>query len=162
MMRVEEKVLFTGEATFRSIKIPPNAGFPATAVVHQHNLHYVQPDGTDVAAAALVPVHTVDADAVLIGVNVVCMDAPVGDPGEETFTVDVLKANVSGGPATLLDAVVTYPLDAVDYQVEPGVIGATPELLAGDTVLVTVALIGSGGVQGQGLIVTVILREDSE
>ena len=133
---------------------------PATVekLQHQHQLSYSQADGTDVAAA-IVPVYVVrGTTATILSIDVVCLDAPSG--GDKTFTVDLKKSNVgSPSPATVLSAAVTYPNATPDCTVRPGTISSA-SLVDGDTLVIAVAVSGSTGTQGQGLVVTVTLKED--
>ena len=96
----------------------------------------------------------------VVAVDVVCVDAPSG--GDKAFTVDVLKANEgTPTPATILSGTVSYSSTQSDCDVEPGTISSA-SLADGDTLLVQVALSGSTSTQGQGLVVTITLREDAE
>ena len=136
------------------------AGIEATKLEHQHAIHYWQADGTAIAAA-IVPIHTVrGATADIMGIDVCCVDAPSG--GDLAFSVDLLVADVvAPTPATVLSAPVAYSATQTDCEVESGTI-ASATLADGDTLLVQVAVTGSTGTQGQGLIVTVTVREDAD
>ena len=139
------------------------AGLSASKLQHQHVLTYKQDDGSDIVAA-IAPIYIVRGlTATIIEVEVVCVDAPEG--GDKHFTVDLQKANEgTPTPATVLSAVLdsdTYgagAAEAADCEVGTAVI-ASPTLAAEDTLLVVVAVAGSTGNQGQGLIVTVNLRD---
>jgi hypothetical protein len=136
------------------------AGIVATKLQHQHTLNYRQNDGSDVVAA-IVPLMIVRGVAAeVVDIEVVCIDAPSG--GDKTFTVDLGVSNAaSPAPATILTTPRTYPNATADATVLVGSI-ATAALAAGDTLVLTVAVSGSTGTQGQGLVVTVTVREDAE
>jgi len=139
----------------------PAAGIAATKLQRRISAPYSQADGSDIAAA-IVPVHVVrGATATVVGVDVACVDAPSG--GDKAFSVDVQKADEgTPTPATVLTGTIAYSATQSDCEVESGTISASPAaLVTGDTVLVVVAVSGSTGTQGQGLIVTVTIDEDA-
>ena len=140
--------------------VAASAGLEATKLQHQHVIGYSQADGSDVVDA-IVPVYTCrGVTATIIEVEVSCLDAPSG--GDKKFTVDLKKANAgSPTPATVLSAVVDYSATRNDCEVVAGII-VSAALVVGDTIVVVVAVSGSTGTQGQGLIVTVTVREDAE
>lgn len=171
MSKLEGDFTFTDTVTFaRPPGLPPgtisnaavasNAAIAATKLVHQHAIHYQQADGSAIVAA-IVPIHTVRGiTAEIIDVEVVCVDSPSG--GDLKFTVDLLKADAgTPTPASVLSAVIDYVNATPDCTVLAGTI-TDEDLVDGDTLLVQVAVSGSTGTQGQGLIVTVTLREDAE
>jgi hypothetical protein len=144
--------------------IAASAGVAASKLEHQHVLTYKQDDGTDIAAA-IVPIYTVrGATAEIIEFEVACLDAPSG--GDKKFTVDLQKCDDgTPTPATVLSAVLdssTYgSAPSTDCEVGTGVISSA-DLVVGDILVVVVAISGSTGTQGQGLIVTATIREDAE
>lgn len=149
------------DATVDDDAVKPAAGIQATKLQHQHAIKYHQADGSDVAAA-IVPIHVVrGVSATIVAVEVVCLDAP--DGGDKTFTVDLQKCNEgSPSPASVLSAAISYSVGSThDAEVHDGTI-SSPTLADGDTLVVEVAVSGSTGTQGQGLVVTVTLREDAE
>ena len=78
------------------------------------------------------------------------------------FTVDLKKCNQgSPTPATILSSAITYSSSQADCEVVAGTI-SSGTLADGDTLVVEVAVSGSTGTQGQGLVVTVTVREDAE
>ncbi len=175
--KFDEKILALGGLTvLESFSLPlgvltnamiaSSAGVDADKLEHQHVLTYKQDDGTDIAAA-IVPIYTVrGATATIIECEVVCIDAP--DGGDKHFTVDLKKCNEgSPSPATVLDTILdsdTYGTgvsEAADCEVGTAVISSAT-LAAEDTLVVVIAIAGSTGNQGQGLVVTVTLREDAE
>jgi len=160
-------VIFSGTAslpagTITNAMVNAAAAIAATKVVHQFPVSYKVPDGTTVAATSGdgVPIHIVNASggATLVAVEVSCTDAPSG--GDLTFTVDIQKADAAAAAATVMTSVITYPNATADYTVRPGTI-TTSAFDDGDTVLVQVAVSGSTGTQGEGLIVTCWFQEAS-
>lgn len=168
--KMEGNILFRGIIQFLHIVLPAGcvkadhvetaAGIEASKLEHQHAIEYSQADGSDVVAA-IVPVHIVrGSTAEIIDIEVACVDAPSG--GDKAFTVDLKKANEgTPAPASVLTGVISYSSTQSDCEVEAGVI-SSEDLADGDTLLVVVAVSGSTGVQGQGLIVTVNVREDAD
>ena len=136
------------------------AAIVATTMQHQHAINYHQADGSAVVAA-IVPVHVVRGVAgTIVAIQISCVDAPSG--GNLAFSVDLKKANVgSPAPATVLNAVIDYSATQTDAEVEVGTID-TAAVAAGDTLFAVVAVSGATGTQGQGLAVTVTLREDAD
>ncbi|MDK1103988.1 MAG: hypothetical protein QGD93_10300 [Actinomycetota bacterium] len=137
-----------------------SAAISATKMQHQHSMHYGQVDGGAVAVA-ISPIYTCrGATATIVAVQVVCVDAP--DGGDLAFSVDLKKYDEdTPAPATVLSAPISYSSTQSDGEVEAGTV-SSPSLVAGDSLLVVVAVSGSSGTQGQGLGVTVTIREDAE
>jgi hypothetical protein len=133
------------------------AAIDASKMTHRYAVAYSQADGSDVAAA-IVPVHIVrGTTATIEDIEVVCVDAPSG--GDKTFTVDVQYGNASSALASVLSSAITYPNGTADLTVRSGTL-TTTSLSAADTLVVVVAVSGSTGSQGQGLIVNIALTED--
>ena len=145
--------------------VKADAAVAATKIEQQHAISYYQPDGTDVVAA-IMPVHIVyGATGTLIGFEAACVDAPTG--GTATFTVDLQKANEGApAPATVLDGgtPITFVNDDTDdCEVLAGTLDSSKLILSvGDILFVVVVVSAGTGAQGQGLIVTLTLRETPE
>ena len=141
--------------------IPPeDLELPAINAQQQKTIKYHQADGSDIVAA-IVPVHIVRGlTGTIEAVDVACVDAPSG--GDKEFSVDVLIANAgSPSPASILSAVIEYSASQSDCEVEAGTISSAA-VSVGDVILVQVAVSGSTGTQGQGLVVTITIREDAD
>ncbi len=147
-------------ASIGNAAIKSDAAIDASKLEHQHSLTYRQDDGSDIVAA-IVPIHTVrGVSGVIIDVEVTCIDAP--DGGDKAFSVDLKKCSqASPSPASVLSAVVDFTASEADCEVVTGTV-TTTALLDGDTLVVVVAVSGSSGNQGQGLLVTATIREDAE
>ena len=170
MSRIDGDVHFTGTLSATTVNLPDAtvtaadvlgaAGIEATKLQHQHCITYWQDDGTDVAAA-IAPVYTCrGVTATVVAIEVVCVDAPSG--GDKAFTVDLHVADEgTPTPATILSGTIAYSSTQSDCEVEPGTV-SSGSLVVGDSLLVIVAVSGSTGTQGQGLVVTVTIREDAE
>jgi len=173
MHRIEEDVLVTKTLTviggftppdgsITKAKIPAGAGVEASKLEHQHALHYVQADGADVADA-VAPIHVARAAGTILALEVACLDAPSGagaDP--KHFHVDLKKSTVGApAPATVLTAAVDYVNGTPDATVLAGAV-ASAALADGDILVVDVDAVGADGVQGQGLVVTVTVRENAD
>ncbi len=135
--------------------IEQDAGIEATKVIHQHAIHYDQAAGSDVVAQTRL-VHTFRAAATIVAVDVVTSTAPNG--GDKALTVDVKLGNESTAFATILTGVITVDDSHANREVVAGVVNTTVAA-AGDTLEIVVAVTGSTGSQGQGLCVTVWIRE---
>ena len=135
--------------------IEQDAGIQATKVIHQHALHLDQAAGSDVVAQTRL-VHTFRGDATLVAVSVVTAVAPTG--GDKELTVDVQLGNESTGFATILTAPITVDATHANREVVAGVLDITAAA-PGDTLEIIIAVAGSTGSQGQGVCVTVWVRE---
>ena len=135
--------------------INPNAAIDATKVIHQHAIHYDQALGADVVAQTRL-VHTFRGDADIVAVDVVLATAPTG--GDKALTVDVKLGNESTAFATILTGTIAANSTHANREVIPGTL-TTTTAAAGDTLEIVVAVSGSTGSQGQGLCVTVWIRE---
>lgn len=161
------------DLTFKTLRLAANAAAPITnawiaaaaaiatsKLVNRVLAEYRVPDGTTVAVTSDdgVPIYTCNktGGAVLKSVTVVCPDAPSG--GDLDFDVDIQKADVGAGAATVLSATINYSATQSDYEQEAGTI-ANATIDDGDTLLVVVTVSGSTGTQGEGLIVQVEIEE---
>lgn len=164
---------FVEDLTFETLRLAPgasgtldnsmvsaSAAIAASKLINRVQVEYRVADGTNVAATSGdgVPVYTCTKTngATLKAVTVVCPDAPSG--GDLAFTVDVHKADVSAAAATVLSGTISYSSTQSDYEQESGTI-STATIDDGDTLLVVVAVSGSTGTQGQGLIVQIEIEE---
>jgi len=169
-IKIGGDLLVLGTATFANVNLPDDcvgddqieeaADLDASKLEHQFPITYSQADGSDIVAA-IVPIYTCrGTTAEVIDVEVVCIDAPEG--GDKKFTVDIKKCDQSTPtPATILTAVVDYSSTQADCEVEVATI-SDADLTDGDTLVVVVAVSGSTGNQGQGLIVNVWIREKAD
>lgn len=151
-----------GTASITDANVVAGTGIAASKLEHRVHAKYVVADGTTVAATSGdgVPIYvcTKTGGATIKSVSVICPDAPSG--GDLTFTVDVKYANDTPTAATtILTGVVTYPNATSDYTVKTGTLAVTA-LASGDMLLAVVAVSGSTGTQGQGLLVQVEIDEE--
>jgi len=170
---VKDGEAFIQDLAFETVRLAPGASGSITnamvsssaaiAVSKQVNrvlAEYRVADGTNVAATSGdgVPIYTCTQTngATLKSVTVVCPDAPSG--GDLAFSVDVQKADESAAAATVLSGTISYSSTQSDYEQESGTI-STATIDDGDTLLVQVAVSGSTGTQGQGLIVQLEIEE---
>ena len=117
-------------------------------------------DGADLAATTGdgFLIHTVHGTtATVLGIEAVCADCPEG--GDKTFTVDLKKAGSGVAATTMLSAPIAFGTATTDYVALPGTLSLTA-LTNEQSLLVVVAVSGTTGNQGQGLVVTVRLTED--
>ena len=145
--------------SFGNDDIEDATGIDSDKLEHRHGLNYKQDDGSDVVAA-IVPIYLVKgATATIKSIQVASVDAPEG--GDKAFTVDLKKANEgTPTPASVLSSVITIDSTVSDCEVKAGTISSA-SLVAGDTLLAVIAVSGSTGNQGQGVIVTVTIDEDA-
>lgn len=167
--RMDGDVYVTGNLSSKTMSIPSGtvdnddvaagAAIATSKMLHRIVIPYWQADGADIAAA-IVPVYTCRvATAEIIAIEVAVVDAPSG--GNEGFTVDLHIADEGAPtPASVLDAVVTYDDDQTDCEVLAGTISSA-DLVAGDSLLIVVAILGATGAKGQGLIVTLTIDESA-
>ncbi len=146
--------------TVQDANVPDGAGIKATKLEQQYELKYGQDDGSDIVAATS-SIHVVrGVSGLVVEVEVVSQTAPTG--GDKQFTVDVLTASQAApSPSSVLQAVITVDSAIADYEVVQGIVDAGT-LADGDTIIVVVTPSGSTGSQGQGLVVTVTIREAAE
>ncbi len=169
--RHEDHVFMLDGATIvGSFSVPPgvildthiaaSAGLSASKLQHQHALHYAQADGSDVVSV-IVPVYLCrGVTATIIDIEVSCIDSPSG--GDKKFTVDLKIADEgTPAPATVLSAVIDYANGTGDCEVLVGTISSVG-LVAGDMLILEITVSGSTGAQGQGVVVSVNVREDAE
>ena len=142
-----------------AIMIKDSGGDPIDAekVEQEIEWQYSQADGGSVTAVTM-PIGIFNGDSgQIVAFEVSCLSAPYG--GNLQMTVDLRKCNESSPtPATVLSSAVTYSSSQLDCEVEEGVI-SSPTLADGDQLVVVVAVSGSTGTQGQGLIVTTTIRK---
>lgn len=141
--------------TVTDAAVSASAGIAATKLEHQHALTYSQAGGADVVSAT-VPIHIFRGAADIVAVEVVPIVAPTG--GDKEFTVDVQLGNAGSAFASILSAAVEVDASSVARTIQSGSLSTTTAA-DGDTLQVVVTASGSTGSQGQGMIVTVWVRE---
>lgn len=170
MSLIEGDLRVSGQLTAGTLK--PSAGsvtnasvdaaadIAATKLEHRHQFTYRQKTGTAIVSATedVYTVHGVTGE--VVAVDVVATTAPTG--GDKAFTVDVQKGNQSTAFATVLTGVVTVDNSKADRQVVAGSLVGSPSTADGDTLRVVVAASGATGTQGQGLVVTITVREKAD
>lgn len=167
--RIEGAVTITGRLSPAYLSIPnetienaaikSDAAIAATKLQQQYLLSYQQAPGTNVVAATHL-LHIAKGAGELIGLAVRPITAPTG--GDLAYTVDIQKAaDASGTWTSLLDAPleVSVAESSANNTIYAGDLVATPTYSAEDTLRIVIALSGSTGSQGQGLIVTATVRE---
>ena len=139
------------------INVASNAAIGATKLEHQYPLHHVQATGTAVVSRSE-NLHVVrGTTGLLIGVEAMVDTAPTG--ADRTISINVLKGSQSTGFATLLTTPLVINNTHVARQVLAASLAAVLTLADGDTIRVEVTVAGAAGAQGQGLNVTVFVRE---
>lgn len=170
-----DSILVRGEATFigatqflGSIGTLPAASVNDAAIATAANLDadklenrisktVVQAPGTDVVNGTTY-IFVARAAGVIKSLRVRPLTAPTG--GDKAFTVDLKRAaNASGSFTSLLSSVVTVNSSSVDQTVQNGTLTGSPNILAGDLLQIVIAVSGSTGSQGQGVVVEVEIDE---
>jgi len=128
-----------------------------TKVQQRKVAQHIQVGGTDITAKTEL-VHIAYGAGTVLGVNVATITAPTG--GDKAFTVDVKKSTGGGAVATILTGVVTINSTKTSLTTYAGTLSGTPTFIAGDLLEIVVAVSGSTGSQGQGLIVTIDLYDE--
>lgn len=157
---ISSDLSITGALNAGTVNLPDNTvdddAVNDTTISSQFVVRYSQADGSDVASATEA-VHCVYGDTVtVVGVEVQPQTAPTG--GDKQFTVDVQKSAAAAAYATILSAVVTVDNTSVDRTVQAGTLSTTTAS-DGDSFRVVITASGSTGSQGQGVVVTLILKE---
>jgi hypothetical protein len=172
--KIEEAGVFTGQVRFVAAvlqdgavtddMIAAGAGIDPTKLDHQHAIRYYQADGSAVVSA-IVPIYTAHAAGAIADVQVQCLDAPAtgANPTEQyQFTVDVQIANMdTPAPESVLTDAVLIDDAVSDCEVIEAPV-ATAAYAAGDCLILVIVASGSDGTQGQGLIVTITVREAAD
>jgi hypothetical protein len=151
-------VRFRGSVAFPDAAIDPSAlagEIPASKLDGEYSLTLSQ-TGTIAAATQYLKAIHGTAGAV------VALDAAITETlpsGDHTVTIDLQKSTGAGAFATILSATLVFNSSSTLRTVVAGSI-ASADLVAGDLLKLTVAVAGSTGAQGAGLIVTVTINED--
>lgn len=162
--RFTDQVTFTDtvqlpDATIKKEHVEASAGIEATKLQQQYRLGYAQAEGSDVVSETKPIDICLAGNVAIVAVEVCPITAPTG--GDKQYTVDVEKSTGGGAFATVLSSVVTVSSSSTDRTVQAGTVSVTTAA-QGDLFRVVVTASGSTGSQGQGLIVTLTIREDAE
>lgn len=154
-------VSFSGPVTLPSAvvanaTVAAGADIDASKHEHRHHVNYFQKSGTDVVAETQA-LFTAYLAGELIRVAVRPTAVPTG--GDKTYTVDIKKAaNGSASFTSVLSAVVSVSSADTSGTIKLGTI-STVAFVAGDCYQVVVAVAGSTGTQGQGVLVELVVDE---
>jgi len=139
--------------------IESNAGIDTEKVIHRHALRYNQAPGTAVVAATA-DLHILQADGETLSLEAAITGA-IATGGDRTVTIDLLRSTGAGAFATVLSAPIVLDNTSVLRTPESATI-ATPTLVDGDILRLTVAVAGAAGNQAEGLVVTLTINEDPQ
>lgn len=113
---------------------------------------------TTTVAAGTFNIHLAHGAGTIIGVNIRPQTSPTG--GDLAYTVDVKRAvDASSTYNTILSGVVTISSADTSQTKQIGTLASTT-FAAGDAFQVVIAVSGSTGTQGLGLLVTLLLDEN--
>src|SRR5690606_15187370 len=147
------------DESINNAAIASDARVEATKLQHQHCLSYQQAGGTDVADDTHL-LHIAAGAGSLAGLEVRPVTAPTG--GDKAYTVDIQKAaDGSNSWTSLLNAPIEISVgqSSADHTRQQAILAASPDYAAGDALRLVITTSGSTGSQGQGVLVTVTLRE---
>ena len=148
-----------GFVTNGNIENNPTNRIEAEKLIHRPDLHYSQAPGTDVVSETKL-LRVCRGDGVLTQVAVRPSVVPAG--GDKQYTVDVqLAADGSNSWTSLLTGVVTISSADTGHTRQLGTLVADPAVEDGDTIRIVITASGSTGSQGQGLVVSIGLEEQS-
>lgn len=127
----------------------------ASNLTHQFPIRHSQKNGTAVVAESM-PIFRAVANCVINSFGVFNTAKPTG--GDLTFTVDLQKSTGGGAFASILTGVITRSSADANLEFEAGTLSSTT-LVAGDALLVVIAVAGSTGTQGQGILCEAIIEQ---
>lgn len=132
------------------------AGIDATKVVHQFPLYVQQSPGSAVVAATTL-LHILRATGSVVSIEAVTTTPATG--ADRTVTIDLQKSTAAGAFATVLSAPITLDDATVARTPVSGTV-TDPTLVDGDQLQIVVSVTGAAGSQAQGLLVTIVVREE--
>lgn len=166
--RNEDNVVHTGTHQFtNSVDLPTEtvtnasvktaAAIASTKVIHRTPIVYQQDDGATVVSEDAY-LYLARFAGTIQSVEVRPMTAPTG--GDLKFTVDVLKAaEGSGSFSSILSAIEDVDSGSTDDTLQEVTI-ATPGIIDGDCLQISITISGSTGTQGSGVIVVINIDEN--
>lgn len=162
----------SGQGIFGSLVIPPSSidnaalrsgqNFDASKFEQQYKLNYNQVPGTAVVAATSDLGIVRGATGLVIGLSAALTGTAISGGSDRTITIDLQKSTGGAAFATLLSGLLTLNASTVVRVAAAGSLIGSPTLVAGDLLRVVVALTGSTGTQGQGLVVSASIREKAD
>jgi hypothetical protein len=135
------------------------AEIAATKLIHQFPLTYQQAPGSEVVSNT-VDLHIARGDGEVVSIEAAITGA-IATGADRTVTLDLLKSTAGGAFATVLTAPIVLDDDNVLRTLEAGTV-TTTDYLDGDILRLTVVCAGAASAQGQGLVVTTIVREEPD
>lgn len=147
-------------ATIDDADVKAGANVAASKLEHQHVLTHKQAAGAAVVSVTENLYVVRGITGLLVGVDAMVDTAPTG--ADRTITIDVQKGNQATAFATLLSSTIVINNTHVARQVIAAGLVASPTLADGDTIRVVVTVAGAAGAQGQGLNVSISVREKAD
>ncbi len=150
------KLITTSTPFVDNAGVKTNAAIAATKLVARHAINYNQKNGTNVVAETKA-VHLTRAAGTIQSIEAFPVVGPAG--GDLKYTIDVQKSTGAGAFSTIL----TTPIDVVNGSVNRVQINAalaSANFVDGDAFQVVVALSGSTGTQGQGVVLVINADEN--
>jgi len=141
-------------------QIAAAAAVQATKLIHQWTRTLDQAPGASIVAQSKIVHAVVGANLVAANCGIASIAAVVdaAATGDHTATIDVLKRNGAGAWASILSAPLVISVSTAAGVVQTLAV-AQAGLVTGDLLKITVAVAGSTGVQAQGLLVEIAIRE---
>ncbi len=134
------------------------AAIAATKLEHQFALGYTQVPGAAIVAATQ-DVHIVHGQTGEVVSFEAAITGAIATGADRTVNVDLQKSTGAGAFATILTATILLDNTDVLRTVNAATISSA-NLVDGDILRVIITVAGAAGAQGEGLIVTLQLRED--
>lgn len=157
------------DVEFRDVELPvgsvtndaveEDAGIEASKLEGEYHLSHYQTTGTAVVAAVQDVFIVRGATGTIVSIEAAITGA-IATGADRTVTVDLHRSTGGGAFATVLSATIVLDDDSVLRVAEAGTI-SSDSLLDGDILRIVVTVAGAAGNQGQGLVVTVHIREDA-
>lgn len=140
-------------------EVASDAEIQETKLKHRVVCHYAQAGGADVVNGEEI-VYIMQADGALLAVEVFPETAPTSS---DSYEVDVLRSTDGGSFTSMLSAVVTIDSGNSNRTLDvtgTAAISGGGTLVAGDAVKIKLQNATSGGNEGQGVCVTIKIREN--
>jgi hypothetical protein len=148
--------LYIPAGSITDAEIASNADIGAAKVIHEIAVFADQVPGTAVVAATRV-VHVARAAGTIAAFKIGVITAPTG--GDKAYTVDLQKSTGTGAFASVLSAAYTVNSSSADKTAYSATLGTTTTYVAGDIFEIVIAVSGSTGTQGQGVIAEAFFEE---
>lgn len=173
MSKIDGPVQFTGSVSMSGPFYPPASSFgnshfstdplqrlAATKAEHQHAVTIELFGPTTTISALTKWLHLCRATGTLVSVEAV--HAVLATGADRTVTIDLQKSTGGGAFATVLSTPLTFNTQSTAVRTAQAATISASSLVDGDILQAVVTVDGVAGVQGQGLTLTLNVREQPE